>query len=320
MRKLVHTEIVNQIVEVPQSEKLEIAKVLGWQVVVEKGKFKVGNTVLFIEPDAVVFDKLAERLGVPDNTTIKSKKFMFDKANPTLSTGMICHYKGLVLNPKIGQDLTQELGVLHKDYGKLNQIDEEWPFWIKKTDEERIQNLPEILEGNTWYITEKIDGTSTTYAMKREDFKLIMCSRNKVVSGGFYEDIRHKYKVDNFLAEFLYRNPSLEWVYIQGEIFGKKITKNSYGKKDCDFRMFNIVTSENRLLPLEAQKWLEKINTELRWVPELEVCKSFDSVDEVLEYSKGYSLFNSDSIREGIVCRNTKDPNISFKAINPYYK
>lgn len=52
--------------------------------------------------------------------------------------------------------------------GKRKDKKSEWPAWVTKTDEERIQNIPWILEDKSeWIATEKIDGTSTTATLKR---------------------------------------------------------------------------------------------------------------------------------------------------------
>ena len=59
-----------------------------------------------------------------------------------------------------------------------------WPAWVTKTDEERVENMTWILnDKGSWVATEKIDGTSTTFTMKRGRGPLAknefyVCSRN----------------------------------------------------------------------------------------------------------------------------------------------
>ena len=60
-----------------------------------------------------------------------------------------------------------------------------WPAWVKKTDEERCQNMPWLFSNNSdeeWIASEKIDGTSTTFTMKGFGRKreFYICSRNVV--------------------------------------------------------------------------------------------------------------------------------------------
>ena len=55
-------------------------------------------------------------------------------------------------------------------FGKKKDKKNEWPTWVVKTDEERIQNLVYMIptfQNEKWIPTEKIDGTSTTFTMKR---------------------------------------------------------------------------------------------------------------------------------------------------------
>ena len=45
-----------------------------------------------------------------------------------------------------------------------------WPAWVVKTDEERVQNMPFLFPGDPdkkWIVTEKIDGTSTTFTDRK---------------------------------------------------------------------------------------------------------------------------------------------------------
>ena len=58
-----------------------------------------------------------------------------------------------------------------------------WPAWVVKTDEERIENLPHLFkEKCAWFATEKVDGSSTTFTMKRGSGfhkpTYLVCSRN----------------------------------------------------------------------------------------------------------------------------------------------
>ena len=42
-RKLAHIEIITDLKSIPNADKIEVACVLGWECVVKKGEFKVGN-------------------------------------------------------------------------------------------------------------------------------------------------------------------------------------------------------------------------------------------------------------------------------------
>lgn len=69
-------------------------------------------------------------------------------------------------------------------FGKKKDDPKGFPNWIVKTDETRIENCPFYLDSDEeWVVSEKVDGTSCTYAVNRlkknkDKFEFIVCSRN----------------------------------------------------------------------------------------------------------------------------------------------
>lgn len=58
MRKLAHVERIVDIKPIPNADKIEVATVLGWQVVIKKGEFSSGEQVVYIEIDSRVPDDI----------------------------------------------------------------------------------------------------------------------------------------------------------------------------------------------------------------------------------------------------------------------
>ena len=54
MRKLAHIEKIIDIQPIPNADKIEVATVLGWKVVIKKDEFKVGDKIIYIEIDSRV--------------------------------------------------------------------------------------------------------------------------------------------------------------------------------------------------------------------------------------------------------------------------
>ena len=202
-----------------------------------------------------------------------------------------------------------------------------WPAWVTKTDEERIQNMPWILEDKSeWIATEKLDGTSTTFTMKRGKFgknEFYVCSRNVVFNTpdkacyydmNVYLEMAQKYDIENVLNSILDLDRELDWVTIQGETFGAGIQKRDYGMKDHDFRAFNFKNSrDGRWNSKKAADYL--IQFGVKWVPILD--EHFvlpDTVDELLTIATGKSEIDG-GMREGIVFRS-QDGVQSFKAVS----
>ena len=212
-------------------------------------------------------------------------------------------------------------------FGKKKDKKSGWPAWVKKTDEERVQNMPWILQNKEpWIATEKIDGTSTTFTMKRGKFgkfDFYVCSRNVVFDkpdkacfydSNVYLEMAEKYDIENALKDILKSNPKLEWVTIQGETYGPGIQKRDYSATEHKFAAFNFITStEGRWNSLEAKELLAFYD--IPWVPIID--KEFilpDTVEELLDIATDMSVIDG-GMREGLVFRSL-DGTQSFKAVS----
>ena len=212
-------------------------------------------------------------------------------------------------------------------FGKKKDKKNGWPAWVKKTDEERVQNMPWILQNkDPWIATEKIDGTSTTFTMKRGKFgkfDFYVCSRNVVFDkpdktcfydSNVYLEMAEKYDIENALKDILKSNPELEWVTIQGETYGPGIQKRDYSATEHEFAAFNFITStEGRWNSLKAKELLSVYD--IPWVPIID--KEFilpDTVEELLDIATDMSVIDGE-MREGLVFRSL-DGAQSFKAVS----
>lgn len=207
-----------------------------------------------------------------------------------------------------------------------------WPAWVKKTDEDRIQNVPYILNSDTrWVATEKIDGTSTTFTIHRGKHRwnkpeFYVCSRNVCFRTGdeavyydtnVYTEMAKKYNAQHVLEKMLLSRPKEEWITIQGETYGDGVQKRNYGVKGHDFAAFNLVYSTcGRVSTIEMRDTLSCYG--IPSVPILGVDIQLpNDVDEVLKRSDGTSYYD-DGMREGIVYRSA-DGKQSFKAVSNEY-
>ena len=203
-----------------------------------------------------------------------------------------------------------------------------WPAWVVKTDEERVQNLPWILKDKSeWIATEKIDGTSTTFTIKRgHGFKkndFYICSRNVVFDKpdkkcyyetNVYTEMAEKYNMEKVLNRLLIENPDADWVTIQGETYGEGIQKRNYSLKGHDFMAFNLIMSNTgRWNTIDMTNRLSTFG-----IPCVPVVDSKfilpDTIEELLAYATDASKIDG-GMREGIVFRS-KDGVKSFKAVS----
>ena len=205
-----------------------------------------------------------------------------------------------------------------------------WPAWVTKTDEERVQNVPWILKDkNEWIATEKIDGTSTTFTLKKgKGFKkdeFCVCSRNVVFTkdkkdcyydSNVYLEMAKKYNIYEKMVDLLHNHFSdCDWITIQGETYGQGIQKRDYNLKEHNFMAFNFITSKDgRWDTIKMRDLLEK-HCGIPCVPIVDPHFILpDTVDELLEYATGSSVVDG-GMREGIVFRY-KDGSKSFKAVS----
>lgn len=218
-------------------------------------------------------------------------------------------------------------------FGKKKDKRTDWPVWVSRTDEERIQNLPFLLEDKApWIVTEKVDGSSTTFTLHKEKFgkkKYLVCSRNVVFDSpkkneklfydsNIYLEMSEKYHIEEALNKILENDfPEAEWVTLQGETYGEKVQNRDYHLKGHDFKGFNLVIStKGRLNSIESRDIMAKYG--IPWVPILRDDYILpDTIDEVLTYAEGISEVDGDP-REGLVFRSL-DGVKSFKAVSNSY-
>ena len=204
---------------------------------------------------------------------------------------------------------------------------------VSKTDEERIQNCGRIVDANTlWTATEKVDGMSSTYRLKKvhtplwkrilgkQNYDFAVCSRNNRLGrpdGSAQWAMAKKYDIENVLKKLIGSN---SWIAIQGECAGPKIQKNRQGLTENRLFIFNLITPQGRMKTVEAAKLVEQFG--LEWVPILATGIDLHGWSEttLLAYANGQSALNEDKIREGVVYRaENPDLDLSFKAVSPEY-
>ena len=244
---------------------------------------------------------------------------------------MAMRHKKLFKNPFVQCIMRYEIGrkIMFFFFGKKKDKKNGWPTWVQKTDEERVQNMPWILTNDEkWIATEKVDGTSTTFTMKRKKFdkkELYVCSRNvcfdSIEKSCFYDsnvywEMAQKYNIFNVLAQMLDEHPNEEWITIQGETYGAGVQRREYSILDHDFAAFNLIFStQGRVGTKQMIDILTPYGIPCVPVIEYEMyINQFENVDAILAYAEGDSQLDGKP-REGIVFR-TLDGAKSFKAVS----
>lgn len=210
-----------------------------------------------------------------------------------------------------------------------------FPF-VKKTDEERVENMPWILENkDPWIETCKIDGTSSTYILERvrhkfrkDTFEYYVCSRNVRLfspddktyhESNVYWDMEKKYGIREILQEILNGNPNWDYVCLQGETAGVGCQGNPHNLPDTRFYGFNFIDSEHgRWNTIDAAEFMAKF--EIPWVPITNTNYILpDTMEEFKAHADGRcDAPESSGLREGFVYRSL-DGQTSFKNVSNKY-
>ena len=283
--------------------------------------------------DAIVniHDGLTELLGVKYSVIEDNKR----KSNSNKYTKMVSRHQKLFRKNKLVKWLYQRKWgkeLLFLFLGKKSDK-RTWPDWVRKTDEERVQNLPQLFPGDNteWIVTEKIDGSSTTFTMRgrgrREQY--YVCSRNVYFDKpekneklfydtNIYEEMAEKYDIQNKLRQILEEHKDWDFITIQGETFGPSVQKRNYNLQEREFNAFNLVygTKENsyiRMNSIDMKILLDKY--QIPSVPILDKhYKLPQTIEEMINYADGPSTIDGE-LREGVVLR-TYDGINSFKAVS----
>jgi hypothetical protein len=223
-------------------------------------------------------------------------------------------------------------------FGKKKDKPRGFPSFVSKSDQERCQNMPWVVEDKSPYIeTLKIDGTSATFALVQKNKKIeyYVCSRNvrqedrnqnnfHSAEENVYWEVSDKWDIYGFLKDYLEKN-NLEWVALQGEIAGctlKGAKLQNDPHKFGKLRFFGYdmyVPNEGKIDILKAKEACNKWGIE--WVPITDTNYVMpDTIDELLLHADGPCIAEGASgQREGFVYRKKDKTSFSFKAVSNEY-
>lgn len=332
-RKLASVQIIRGIEPIPDAEFIETAIVNNWKIVVaKKDGFKVGDKIIYCEIDSFLpireefeFLRKSSYKKVLDKEGFRLRTI---KLRGQVSQGLILPLNTLEGEFNEGDDVTELMGIIKYEPpidSSLSGIAKgDFPSYIEKTDEERIQNLTQkfdLFKNRKFYATEKLDGTSTTYYVKDGVFGV--CTRSlELETPKDDENLSTQWKIakENNLEEQLvsyYRETNIN-IAIQGEIIGFGIQKNNYKLNKQELYIFNVFDIDNfRKLGIEDIKFFSQIFN-LKTVPIIREFNGLPTIDELIKLADGKSVLNNNSRREGLVFRSNEN-DVSFKVISNAY-
>ncbi|UAV89958.1 RNA ligase [Pseudomonas phage REC] len=188
-RSLARVVLIDQLLPIEGADRIELAIVGGWQVVVQKGLYEAGVTpAVYFEVDSLLdterpyFNSLStlssKLLHVVDGRTHARIKTM--KLRKQLSQGFCVPLSETGLKAAVGEDVTKALGVLKYEKAEESSMNNTggmgvktgksalgFPKFIPKTDQTRVQNithmyLKAVADGEEFEESFKLDGSSLT--------------------------------------------------------------------------------------------------------------------------------------------------------------
>ena len=240
---LVSFETITEITNIPNADKIELAKVQGWRSVIKKGEYKVGDRVVFIPIDTVLTPADWNQFLWDKNEPTKPIRIKTAKLRGVISQGVI--FPTTILkehSQEINNDeLANVLGITKYEAPIPVQlrglVAGNFPTHIlSRTDEDNLMSNVEVLNElnscDVIEVTVKLDGTSATFIHDLHgNFKV--CSRNLELKEGedtFWNAVR-KYKLREVIPKGF---------AIQGELCGPSIQDNPMELNEHTLCVFNI--------------------------------------------------------------------------------
>lgn len=354
MRKLATVREINWITPIAGADRIELAKIDGWQVVVQKDKYLPGDEVIFCEIDSALpvdnpgidpTGDLAKR-GVK---TVGGKRYHIVKTvklRKTLSQGLILpvdilkprtiweHVKyGFGVKPYVvGEDVTERLGIL-----KYDRWAEPWAKPARNGSPRKPgQRDPNIIGEFPRELAQKSDservqnlGKYWPEIVKHEWIVTEKIDGQSITIGKTGNTLRiasRNYEIKE--------HPALEWAIdhgigdklndgeaIQGEWAGPNVQGNRLGLEENQLFVFSFFKNGRRtaIPPLLG----------LPFVPLIAIFDvgEIPTPAELIEYADGLkSRINKDRLAEGIVLHEMGNNGFdflggraNFKAINNKY-
>lgn len=324
--------------KVPEREEFEFLRAKGFKVKTMKlGKFNCISQGLAMPQSA--FKELAGLSEGTDVTDILGIKYSVQEDNARKGNGdpnakyksMAARHQKIFKKKWARWMMRRSWGrkVMFFFFGKKKDNPRGFPTFVSKTDEERVENQPwRIGDGKTYLATEKLDGTSCTYALERKGrnkFEFYVCSRNVRQQDekqecyhdhNIYWDLAFKYNIEQHLKDFLNQFPQLKWVCIQGEGVGS-VQGNPLKLTEDDLYVFNFKESKTgRWSSMDGAGQVREWG--MKWVPILGEVQMPDTMEELKVLATGKSKVNPEVMREGIVYRSL-DGSDSFKNVSREY-
>ena len=321
MRKLASIQRIWKIEPIEGADKIELAHVLGWQCVVNKGQFQPMDVGVYFEIESFLpvrpeFEFM--RTSSYKKTDIMGEGFKLRtmRFRGQISQGLLLPLSSFPKIPadiELGADVTELLGVRKWEIEERattgGTVIGNLPYDIPHTDETRVQENPELIQafaGLEYYISTKMDGSSHSIGV--DENGLHVTGHNYEYkddgSSSFYELVKaRKYqeKVESFVKE-----NGLSTLTIQGELCAPGIQQNRLRLTKPEWYVFTVRENGKRVGLKRMMEICEALGMEYVPIEEIgtDLPSRYPTVESLLDRADGE--YPKGGKKEGIVIRPTE--------------
>ena len=262
MRKLASIQRIWKTGPIEGADRIELANVLGWQCVVNKGRFQPMDLAVYFEIDSFLpirpeFEFM--RASSYRKTDIMGEGFRLRtmKFRGQISQGLllpISQFSELPSDIELGSDVTEILGIrkweIEEKVTTGGTVIGTLPIDVPHTDETRVQAEPDLIgdfANMEYYITTKMDGSSHSVSIDEDGFHVTGHNYEYKDDGksAFYDLVKRdniKDKVRKYFEE-----NGLKLITLQGELCAPGIQQNRLKLTRPEWYVFTIRINGKRV-------------------------------------------------------------------------
>ena len=340
-RKLASIQRIWKIEPIEDADRIELAYVLGWQCVVNKGQFKPMDLAVYFEIDSFLpirpeYEFM--RASSYKNTDIMGEGFRLktQKFRGQVSQGLllpISLFPEIPADAVLGADVTEILQVRKWEVEERaisgGTVIGDLPRSIPHTDETRVQAAPELIKefaGLQYYISTKMDGSSHSVSIDENGIHVTGHNYEYKDDGSsdFYKLVNERGYADKIKA--FAEKEGLKEFTVQGEFCAPGIQQNRLKLKRPEWYVFTIMENGRRVgldRMLAICKELEFTAVPIEEV-DTDLPAKYPTVEALLVRADGN--YPNGGKKEGIVIRPTEpvysssiDAELSMKVVSNKY-
>ena len=262
MRKLASIQVIWSIEEIEGADRIELAHVLGWQCVVNKGQFQPMDKAVYFEIDS--FLPVRDEFEFLRSTSYRKTDIMGEgfrlktmRFRGQISQGLllpVSSFPAIPADIEVGEDVSELLGI------RKWEIEERittggtaignLPYDIPHTDEVRVQENPDLIQafaGLEYYISTKMDGSSHSIGIDEDGFHVTGHNYEYKDDGvsSFYNFVNQRGYRERF-EQFAAEN-NLSTITVQGELCAPGIQQNRLHLSKPEWFVFTIRINGKRV-------------------------------------------------------------------------